>query len=80
MRAGRCLMVTAAVWCLHAAGAAAMPGLDAPWSGSGPGTVTVASDGTATPAQMSYAINPAGRRVTQTWTFTATATSAGRKL
>ena len=47
-----------------------------PWSGSGPGTVSVDSDGTSTQPSFSYSLNPAGYS-TQTWSFTTTADATG---
>lgn len=48
-----------------------------PWSGSGPGTTSVDSDGTATLPEFSYSMNPAGQNTTRTWTFTTVADATG---
>jgi hypothetical protein len=70
----RCLvsLVVAAVSLAGAGPAMAAGGLDAPWSGSGTGTTTVVSDGSAGDPVLTYQANGfAG-----TWTFGATAASA----
>jgi hypothetical protein len=53
--------------------AAAAPG-DPVWTAAGAGTVQTVSDGTASAAQMTYDVEGS---FTGSWTFTATATSAG---
>jgi hypothetical protein len=50
--------------------------VDTNWVATGPGTVTTSSNGSATPAAMSYSMNPVGLGVTRSWDFTATATAA----
>jgi hypothetical protein len=66
------LVVAAAVSLAGAGPAMAAGGLDAPWSGSGTGTTTVVSDGSAGDPVLTYQANGfAG-----TWTFGATAASA----
>jgi len=51
--------------------------LESPWAASGPGTVSVVSDGSTPPAQMTYLMDPAGIATTRTWTFSTTAGSTG---
>ena len=46
------------------------------WTGSGPGTTAVVSDGTSTPPQFTYNINPSGSG--QTWQFTTVSDVDGR--
>ena len=46
------------------------------WSGSGPGTTTVVSDGTATDPLFTYDLNPAGFN-TVSWDFTTVAAQTG---
>jgi hypothetical protein len=53
--------------------------LEAPWSASGPGSVSVSSNGTSPPARMSYSIKPAGEMTPRTWTFSAKAGATGTK-
>src|SRR5262245_14417181 len=50
--------------------------VDTNWAATGPGTVTTSSNGSVTPAAMSYSMNPVGLGVTRSWDFTATATAA----
>ncbi len=47
------------------------------WSGDGPGTAQTVHDGTGGLAEFRYSLDPAGLSETRTWTFKATATSAG---
>jgi hypothetical protein len=70
----RCLvmLVVAAVPLAGAAPAMAAGGLDAPWSGSGTGTTTVVSDGSAGDPVFAYQVNG----FDGTWSFRATAASA----
>jgi hypothetical protein len=59
--------------------ALASEALEAPWSASGPGSVSVSSNGTSPPARMSYSIKPAGEMTPRTWTFSAKAGATGTK-
>jgi hypothetical protein len=70
----RCLvsLVVVAVSLAGAAPAMAAGGLDAPWSGSGTGTTTVVSDGSAGNPVFTYQASG----FNGTWTFGATAASA----
>lgn len=45
------------------------------WSASGPGAVTLLSDGVTTDPEMSYLLQPSGFS-TRTWTFSTTATTS----
>ncbi len=54
-----------------AAGATASPLV--PWTGTGPGTVTVVNDGTAAPAQMTYSLRSKAVFSHQAWSFSTTA-------
>ena len=47
------------------------------WSGDGPGTTQTVHNGTGGLAEFQYSLDPAGLSETRTWTFKATATSAG---
>lgn len=51
--------------------------LESPWAGSGPGTVTVVSDGSTQPAEMTYSLSGGAVYSTQTWTFSTAAGSTG---
>jgi hypothetical protein len=67
---------------IGAALAIAMPApalADAPWSAAGPGSVTVMSDGSSPPAQVSYTYQDPAIFATQTWTFETTADDGGTK-
>jgi hypothetical protein len=70
----RCLvsLVVVAVSLAGAAPAMAAGGLDAPWSGSGTGTTTVVSDGSAGDPVFTYQAS----EFNGTWTFSAAAASA----
>jgi hypothetical protein len=73
LAAGAVLVAMLAVWWPRAAQAAP----NAPvWNGSGPGTATVLSDGSAGNPKFSYSINPAGY-TSRTWTFATTAAASG---
>ena len=50
--------------------------VDTGWAASGPGTVSLVSDGTASAAAFTYNLQNAGLNTTRSWDFTATATSA----
>lgn len=65
-------LVVAAVSLAGAAPAMAAGGLDAPWSGSGTGTTTVVSDGSAGDPVFTYQAS----EFNGTWTFSAAAASA----
>ena len=62
------------VWPAAAARASVSPTL---WTGSGPGSTSVVSDGTTDNPKFSYSLNPAGLNATQTWTFQTTAVVDG---
>jgi uncharacterized repeat protein (TIGR01451 family) len=73
------LTIGLAIGCmLVLASSAAAETLEAPWAGTGPGTVIVTSNGTVPPAQMTYKLNPAGFE-TREWKFSTTAGSRGRR-
>lgn len=71
-------LLTLACSLAFASSAASAETLEAPWVGSGPGTVNVVSNGTTPPAQMTYSMNPAGYTA-QTWSFSTTAGSTGTR-
>ncbi len=58
-----------------ASGNAAQDNPASAWSASGPGTVTLLSDGVTADPKMSYLLNPAGFS-TQTWQLSTTATKS----
>src|ERR1700722_16280110 len=72
---GAVVSLAAALLFVFASPAAALP--PTPWTGSGPGTTTVVSDGTTTPANFTYHMDPSGVGTTRTGTFETTATAAG---
>ena len=47
------------------------------WSGSGPGTINVVSDGISANPLFTYSLNPVGNPPTRTWDFTTVANSTG---
>jgi len=77
--AGRHLAIALVLGTLMLAGTPSLGGAavppPAPWTASGPGTVTVVSNGTTSPAQMTYSLRSTSVYAGQNWTFSTTASS-----